>query len=220
MEIDRDKAIKLVIVVIATLAALAVMSTLVQLISAVLPFIIVAAGVFVGYRWALNDSAAPTADEVEEQARGLFSRFRRTKEAVETTVKVSSALNNLGRKDETKDKKKDDVVQGQAVAVKEEKAQPEAVAEPEPVEETVEEDTEDIAEIQRKKADEMKKSLQESNPEGKIEFKDRDVVISDKDFVQPDTSRLEEKEKEKPKVTNDVLAQIEERRRRLQQGGE
>ena len=63
----------------------------------------------------------------------------------------------------------------------------------------------------------MKQSL-ESNPDGAIEFKDGDVVISADDVVKPDISRLEEKEKEVPKVTNNVLAQIEERRRRLESG--
>ena len=43
MTIDREKALKLIIVTIATLAALAVMSTLVQLIQTVLPFLIVGA---------------------------------------------------------------------------------------------------------------------------------------------------------------------------------
>ena len=57
-----------------------------------------------------------------------------------------------------------------------------------------------------------------SDPTGKIEFKDGDVVIDAKDIEQPDFSRLEEKEKEEPQVTNNVLAQIEERRRRLQGG--
>jgi len=223
MQIDRNKAIKLVIVLIATLAALAVTSTLVQLIQAVLPFLIVAAGVYVGYRWALDDSEAPTADEMEEQARGLFSRFRRTKDAVETTVKVGSMFNNLtGNNDDKKEKKKkSDVVEGEATTVKQETAPASPPpADPPPVEvEDVEEDVEEDEDDTANKVSEMKRNI-ESNPEGKINFKDRDVVISKDDLVQPDISRLEEKEKEKPQVTNDVLAQIEERRRRLQQGGE
>lgn len=216
MEIDRDKAIKLVIVVIATLAALAVMSTLVQLIQAVLPFLIVAAGVYAGYRWVLSDTAAPTADEVEEQARGLFSRFRKTKEAVETTVKVGTMLNDLqGKvtKQDDKPQKEETVVQSEVVK-KAEKAAPAPQAQA--IEEVVE-DTEEEVDDTAEKINEMKQSI-DSNPEGEIEFKDRDVVISKDDFVQPDTSRLEEKEKEVPKVTDNVLAQIEERRRRLQQG--
>ena len=76
MEIDRNKAFKLVIVILGTLAALAVMSTMVQLIQTVLPFLIVGAGIYIGYRWALSDAEAPTADEVQEQARGWFDRFR------------------------------------------------------------------------------------------------------------------------------------------------
>lgn len=215
MDIDRDKAIKLVIVVIATLAALAVMSTLVQLIQVVLPFLIVAAGVFVGYRWALSDSAAPTADEVEEQARGLFSRFRKTKDAVETTMKVGSVLNDLQGKSKKKEKKAETVVQGEVVK-KEEKATPAPQAD---VVEAEAEATEEEADDTSEKINQLKQSV-ESNPDGEIEFKDRDVVISKDDFVQPDTSRLEEKEKEVPKVTDNVLAQIEERRRRLQQGRE
>lgn len=214
MEIDRDKAIKLVIVVIGTLAALAVMSTLVQLIQAVLPFIIVAAGVYVGYRWALDDSSAPTADEVEEQARGIFSRFRKTKEAVETTVKVGSMLNNLGGSDNKKESKKEkqsDVVQGEAVTVK---AQPKATTPVEKPEATVTEEKDDTTE----KINEMKRTI-ESDPDGQIEFKDRDVVISKDDFATPDISRLEEKEKEVPQVNDNVLSQIEERRRRLNGGG-
>lgn len=219
MDIDRDKAIKLIIVAIATIAALAATSMLVQFIQAILPFAIVAGGVYVGYRWALDDSKAPTADEMEEQARGLFSRFRKTKEAVETTVKVGSALNNLGNlgnlgKTEEKEETSTTVVQGEATTVKRDTA---PVEEPEQAE--VAEEEQDITTQKATKVAEMKKSI-ENNPEGKIKFKDKDVVISKDDVVQPDISRLEEKEKEVPKVTNDVLAQIEERRRRLQQGGE
>lgn len=220
MDIDRDKAIKLIIVAIATLAVLAVSGTLLQLISAVLPFVIVAAGVYVGYRWALNDTAAPTTDEMEEQARGLFSRFRKTKDAVETTMKVGTILNDLQGKSDKKTEqpqKADTVVQGEAVK-KEKKDAPEPPTQV--VDEVVEEEEEE-EEIDdtEEKINALKQTL-ESNPEGDIEFKDRDVVISKDDFEQPDTSRLEEKEKEVPKVTDNVLAQIEERRRRLQQGGE
>lgn len=185
MGIDRDKAIKLVIIAIGTLAALAVMSILVQLIQAVLPFLIVAAGVYVGYRWVLSDSAAPTADEVEEQARGFFGRFRRTKQAVETTVKAGAVINELQSKPEKKRRRRqraDAVIPGQAAKVQDEN---------------------DAAEAQPK-------------AEGKIEFEDRDVIISQDDLALPDISRLEEKEKETPQVNNSVRAQIEERRRRLQ----
>ena len=189
MDINRDKAIKLAIVVIGTLAALAVMSTLVQLIQTVLPFLIVAAGIYIGYRWVLSDSAAPTADEVEEQARGIFSRFRKTRQAVETTMKVGETLNDLQPKKERRHRRRqkaDAVVAGEASKAA---------------------DKSDAA------AD-IKQKL-ESEPKGKIEFQDSDVIISKDDLVQPDISRLEEKEKEEPQVTNNVLAQIEERRRRL-----
>ena len=67
MELDRERVLKLVIVVLATLAALAVMSTLVQLVQTILPFLIVGAGIFAGYRWALSDAPAPSADEVESR---------------------------------------------------------------------------------------------------------------------------------------------------------
>ena len=178
MEIDRDKVIKLVIIAIGTLAALAVMGILMQLIQTVLPFLIVAAGLYIGYRWVLSDSAAPTADEVEEQTRGFFSRFRRTKQAVETTMKAGAVINEL--KPEKKPRRRrqaDAVIPSQA------------------------------AEVQDKS---------DTAAEGKIEFKDGDVIISKDDLVQPDISRLEEKEKETPQVNNSVRAQIEERRRRLQ----
>lgn len=216
MDIDRDKAIKLIIVAIATLAVLAVSGVLFQLIQTVLPFVIVAAGIYVGYRWVLNDTSAPTTDEMEEQARGLFSRFRKTKDAVETTMKVGTILNDLQGKSDKKaeqPQKAATVVQGEAVK-KERKAEPDPPAQV--VDEVVKEEEVDDTE---EKINALKQSL-ESNPEGDIEFKDRDVVISKDDFEQPDTSRLEEKEKEVPKVTDNVLAQIEERRRRLQQGGE
>ena len=209
MEIDRDKALKLVIVVIGTLAALAVMSTLVQLIQTVLPFLIVAAGVYVGYRWALSDSAAPTADEVEEQARGIFSRFRKTRQAVETTMKVGAALNSKSDKKERRAKPADTAAD-QAAKV----SRPAARAR----RRTDAKAAEAAAGAQEDAVNEMKQALA-NNPEGKVEFQDRDVVISKDDVVQPDISRLEEKEKEAPQVNNNVLAQIEERRRRLR-GGE
>jgi len=213
MEIDRDKALKLVIVVIGTLAALAVMSTLVQLIQTVLPFLIVAAGVYVGYRWALSDSAAPTADEVEEQARGIFSRFRKTRQAVETTMKVGAALNS---KSDIKPDKKErrakpaDPSTDQAAKVSRSAARARR--------RTDAKAAKAAAGAQEDAVNEMKQALA-NNPEGKVEFQDRDVVISKDDVVQPDISRLEEKEKEAPQVNNNVLAQIEERRRRLR-GGE
>jgi len=206
MDIDRNKAIKLVIVVIGTLAALAVMSTLVQLIQTVLPFLIVAAGVYVGYRWALSDAAAPTADEVEEQARGLFSRFRKTRQAVESTMQVGAALNDLQSPPDRKRQRRrrgPSVIAGEAAKSAPTKA---------PVPES---DDEAEASAREDAIHEMKGAL-EDHPEGEIEFKDRDVVISKDDVVQPDMARLEEKEKEAPQVTDNVLAQIEERRRRLQ----
>ena len=218
MEIDRDKAIKLVIVVIGTLAALAVMSTLVQLIQTVLPFLIVAAGVYVGYRWALSDSAAPTADEVEEQARGIFGRFRKTRQAVETTMKVGAALNS---KSDIKPDKKErrakpaDAAAAQAAKVSPAKASRSAARARRRADAKA---AEAAAGAQEDAVNEMKRALA-NNPEGKVEFQDRDVVISKDDVVQPDISRLEEKEKEAPQVNNNVLAQIEERRRRLR-GGE
>ena len=178
MEIDRDKVIKLVIIAIGTLAALAVMGILMQLIQTVLPFLIVAAGLYIGYRWVLSDSAAPTADEVEEQTRGFFSRFRRTKQAVETTMKAGAALNELKPEKKPRRRRKTD------------------------------------AAIPSQAAEAQDKS--DTAAEGKIEFKDGDVIINKDDLVQPDISRLEEKEKETPQVNNNVRAQIEERRRRLQ----
>lgn len=208
MDLDKQKAFKLVIVVLATLAALAVMSTLVQLIQTILPFLIVGIGIYAGYRWALGDAPAPTADEVEEQARGLFSRFRRGKKAVETTMKVGDALNDMAEAAERKPRRrrrtrKAAEAEGRANA----EASPEA-----PVAEEADESNEREEKVSR-----MKGAL-DSNPGGAVEFKDRDVVISADDVIQPDISRLQEKEKEVPKVTNNVLAQIEERRRRLEGG--
>jgi len=206
MDIDRNKAIKLVIVVIGTLAALAVMSTLVQLIKTVLPFLIVAAGVYVGYRWALSDAAAPTADEVEEQARGLFSRFRKTRQAVESTMQVGAALNDL---QSPPDRKRQRRRRGPSVPAGE-------AAKSAPTKAPVPESDDEAEASAREDAIHEMKGALENHPEGEIEFKDRDVVISEDDVVQPDMARLEEKEKEAPQVTDNVLAQIEERRRRLQ----
>ncbi len=203
MDIDRNKAIKLVIVVIGTLAALAVVGILIQVIQTLLPFLIVAAGVYVGYRWALSDAAAPTADEVEEQARGLFSRFRKTRQAVESTMQVSAALNDM---QVLPDKKRHRRRRGPSVIASE------AAEAPVP-----ESDAEAEAAAREDAIHEMKDALSD-HPKGEIEFKDSDVVISEDDVVQPDMARLEEKEKEAPQVTDNVLAQIEERRRRLQSG--
>ena len=212
MELDKEKALKLVIVVLATLAALAVMSTLVQLIQTVLPFIIVGAGIYVGYRWALGDAPAPTADEVEEQARGIFGRFRRTKQAVETTMKVGEALGDLGVKSEKREKNEATVVKGEATKVDRAEITAEATA--------------DVATSAgaapkkegRKERRRRRNQTQQKDKAGAIEFKDSDVVISAGDVVLPDTSRLEEKEKEAPSINDAVLAQIEERRRRLEGG--
>ncbi len=212
MEIDRDKAIKLIIIAIATLAALAVMNVAVQLITTILPFLIVAAGVYAGYRWGLSDTAAPTADEVEEQARGLFSRFRKSKDVVEKTMKVGAMMSDF--QDTFSTKKEDDVVEAQVVT---KTKTVETVVEEQVIEEVTEEVVEDEADDTEEALNQIKQSI-ESNPDGQIEFKDGDVVISKDDFIQPDTSRLEEKAKEVPKVTDNVLSQIEERRRRLEQG--
>ena len=208
MNIDREKALKLTIVALATLAALAVMSTLVQLIHTVLPFLIVGAGIYAGYRWALSDAPAPTADEVEEQARGIFSRFRRTKQAVETTMKVADVVETLApepqakpQEEQPQPKERKHRRRGISRAPQQPEAQAAAAG----------------ADNRATKAAQMKQSL-DSNPQGAIEFKDSDVVISQADLVQPDLSRLQEKEQQAPKVTKDVLSQIEERRRRLDSG--
>lgn len=223
MQLDKQTVVKLAIVLLVTIAALAVMSIIVQIIQTVLPFLIVGAGIYAGYRWALSEAPAPTADEVEEQARGLFSRFRRTKKAVEATVKVGEALTDLGGKAapaaeqlvETQPEKKHRRRRPMGTADKDEAANAEtAKAEPE-ITELSDAEVEAILEEQ---VSQTKQTL-DSNPEGKFEFKDSDVVINAKDVEPPDISRLEEKAKEEPQVTNNVLAQIEARRRRLQ-GGE
>ncbi len=208
MQLDREKAIKLVIVALATLAALAVMSTLVQLIQTILPFIIVGAGIYAGYRWALSDAPAPTTEEVEEQARGIFSRFRRTKKAVETTMKVSDALTDRGDSSEPKRRRRRAEAVAETAPAKPESSKAAAVEAAKAGKASQAEAVEPMP---------MKQSLS-SKPKGAVEFKDSDVVISSDDIIQPDISRLEEKEKEEPKVTNNVLAQIEERRRRLEAG--
>ena len=213
MEIDRNKAFKLVIVILATLAALAVMSTMVQLIQTVLPFLIVGAGIYTGYRWALSDAEAPTADEVQEQARGWFDRFRKSKEAVEKTVKVGAALQEMGEKADIVRKTADAVVAGEAT--KAQAAMDEAANEP-AGEATAQVETD---EAQQARIVDQTKATLKSVPQGAIEFKDDDVVINKDDVVQPDISRLEEKEKEAPRVNDNVMAQIEERRRRLHGGG-
>ncbi len=231
MELDKEKAVKLVIVLLVTIAALAVMSILVQIIQTVLPFLIVGAGIYAGYRWALSEAPAPTADEVEEQARGIFSRFRRSKKAVEATVKMGEALADFGgkpeaaaeakveeeaeRTDEKKVDKKHRRRRPLGTVAKDRSAKTEpAEAQPE----VTELSDEQVQALQNEQVSQMKQALG-SNPKGDIEFRDRDVVINAKDIEQPDISRLEDKEKEEPQVTNNVLAQIEERRRRLQ-GGE
>jgi len=208
MQLDKEKTIKLVIVVLATLAALAVMSTMVQLIQTILPFLIVGAGIYAGYRWVLSDAPAPTSEEVEEQARGIMSRFRGAKKAVETTMKVGDALADLGETAEPKERGR--------------RRQAKAPAESKPVKtvqraESPAEAAPAVKATRVEKAEQVKQTL-DSDPKGAIEFKDQDVVISTDDIIQPDISRLEEKEKEAPKVTNNVLAQIEERRRRLESG--
>jgi len=208
MEIDRNKAFKLLIVILGTLAALAVMSTMVQLIQTVLPFLIIGTGIYVGYRWALSDAEAPTADEVQEQARGWFDRFRRSKQAVETTVKVGATLQEMGEKADKARKTADAVVAGEVTKV--------GAAKPPGDEAAAQDEAEEAG--QAAKVRQVKAALK-SDPGGAIEFKDRDVVISKDDVVQPDISRLEEKEKEEPEVTDNVMAQIEERRRRLHGGG-
>ena len=224
MQLDKEKAVKLVIVLLVTIAALAVMSILMQVIQTVLPFLIVGSGIYAGYRWALSEAPAPTADEMEEQARGIFSRFRRAKKTVEATAKAGEALADLGgapeRVVETIKEKKHrrrrplgTVAKGDATTAE----TPQSAADEPEAEDTGLSDAE-VEAIQDQQVNQMKQSLV-NNPEGKFEFNDRDVVINEQDVEQPDISRLEEKEKEEPEVTNSVLAQIEERRRRLQGGG-
>lgn len=219
MELDKEKVLKLVIVLLVTIAALAVMSILVQIIQTVLPFLIVGAGIYAGYRWALSEAPAPTADKVEEQARGLFSRFRRTKKAVEASVQVGEALADLGGSNEREAEKKVEKRHRRRRPLGASAKDEDAKAEPAAAESDVTElSEEEVQALQTEQVSQMKLTLAD-NPTGDIEFKDSDVVINAKDIEAPDTSRLEEKAKEEPQVTTNVLAQIEERRRRLQ-GGE
>ena len=213
MEIDRNKAFKLVLVVLGTLAALAVMSTLVQLIQTVLPFLIIGAGIFVAYRWALSDAEAPSADEVEHQARGLFSRFRRGKEVVETTVAVGAAMKQMDDK-AAKFSEILETLQDEDAADASEKIIELKQSPSEPKQKASARSSR--AARRAKKAAQAKTAP--AKPTGAIEFKDHDVVISKDDLVQPDISRLEEKEKEEPQINDDVIAQVEARRRRLHGG--
>jgi len=208
MDFDKEKMLKLVIITLATLAALAVMSTLIQLIQTVLPFLIVGAGVYAAYRWALSDAPAPTADEVEEQARGLFGRFRRSKKAVEKTMQVADMLTDLGGQTEER-------------ARPEESATAEKAARPAKPHRRSFRRRQEAAAAPPAKASAAQAAPEAPPParraEGAIEFKDQDVLISDAGVIQPDISRLEEKEKEEAEVTNNVLEQIEARRRRLRE---
>ncbi len=219
MQLDKEKVVKLVIVLLLTIAALAVMSVLVQVIQTILPFLIVGAGIYAGYRWALSEAPAPSADEVEEQARGLFSRFRRTKKAVEATVKAGEALSDFAGDAEpaetARPEKKHRRRRPLGTARADNTAKPQA-AKAEPEVAALSDD--DLQAAQQEQVTRMKRGLK-SGSTGKVEFKDSDVLINDSDLEQPDISRLEEKEKETPQVTTDVLSQIEQRRRRLQ-GGE
>lgn len=218
MDLDKEKVVKLVIVLLVTVAALAVMSIMVQVIQTILPFLIVGAGIYAGYRWALSEAPAPTADEVEEQARGIFSRFRRTKKAIETTAKVGEALADFGGKEapmaQQQNERKHRRRRPFGTVAKDEAAQAERA---ETEGEEINLSDAEVDAIKEQQASQMKQALGD-NQGGKIEFKDSDVVINAKDIEQPDISRLEEKEKEEPEVTRNVLAQIEERRRRLQGG--
>lgn len=179
MNLNRDVTIKLIIVAIGTIAALATTNMLFQLIQVILPFLIVAAGVYIGYRWALNDSKAPTVDELAEQ---MSEGINKTKDVVETTAKVGKAVSSFGKTDKTKEKKT-------------------STPKPPP------------PNAQNTQAQRDTKT----KPNGEYQFKDRDVVISKNDIVQPDIARLEEKEKAEPKVTDDVYAQLAARRKRLNQ---
>lgn len=224
MQLDKEKVVKLVIVLLVTIAALAVMSILVQVIQTVLPFLIVGSGIYAGYRWALSEAPAPTADEVEEQARGVFSRFRRAKKTVEATAKVGEALADLGGAGEqereaidTKRHRRRRPLGTDAKGDATKAASSTAAKSDAEAAETELSDAE-VEAIKDQQVSQMKQSL-DNNPKGKTAYKDSEVVINEKDVEMPDLSRLEEKEKEEPQVTKNVLSQIEERRRRLQ-GGE
>ena len=212
MQLDRQKGFKLIIVIFATLAALAVMSTLVQLIQTVLPFLIVGAGFWAAYRWAFSDAPAPKPEEVEEQARGLFRFFRRTKKAVETSAKVNEIIEQVAQP-----------AQSQPQAAQPQATQPQA-AQPAQAADTASQLSERAAKTQQ-----IKDNLGDKT-DGPVEFKDRDVVISEKDIEnerkrnqkeqQQMLKRLADREKQtEAKVTNEVWAQIEERRRKQQSGG-
>lgn len=173
MNLNRDVTIKLIIVAIGTIAALAATNMLFQLIQVILPFLIVAAGVYVGYRWALTDSKAPTVDELAEQ---MSEGISKTKDVVETTAKVGKAVSNFGKTDKAKEKNT-------------------STPKPPPPKE--------------------QNTQTKNQPSEEYQFKDKDVVISENDIVKPDIARLEEKERAKPEVTEDVYAQLAARRKRL-----
>lgn len=209
MDIDRNKAFKLLIVIIATIAALAVMSTVIQIIQATLPFLIIGGGIFWAYRWAFSDAPAPSSDEVEQQARSWFRRFRRAKKAAETTVAAGAALDEMTGASERRSRRRAGrVVSGEAT-----KARTATAPEGEAAAQNEAKDGQKAA-----KARQAKTALK-SNPGGAIEFKDSEVIVSADDIDMPDLSRLQEKEREEPQVNDNVMSQIEERRRRLQGGG-
>ena len=167
MQLDRQKGFKLIIVIFATLAALAVMSTLVQLIQTVLPFLIVGAGFWAAYRWAFSDAPAPKPEEVEEQARGLFRFFRRTKKAVETSAKVNEIIEQVAQP-----------AQSQPQAAQPQAAQP--AANPQPPAQAA--DTASQLSERDAKAQQIKDNLG-GKTDGPVEFKDRDVVFSKEDIA-------------------------------------
>jgi len=191
MKQDRAKLVKLAIVVLATLATLAIMGTVLQIIQTVLPFLIVGLGIFAGYRWVLSDEPPPSADEVEQQARGIFSRFRRSKKVVEAAMQVDDILQGSGKPAEQQTRES-------RPAAKTTQTQPAAKS---------------------TKPERLTEQSPQPKATGPVSFADSDVVITADDFIQADLARLEAKEKKlaakDPEVTNDVLAQIQAREEKL-----
>ena len=157
-----------------------------------------------GHGWAFvgceSESELSPTEELQQGATDLLNRSKQGSFLLRNALRVTGLFSRRGGDD----KNAEDVVQGEATVVVQEEEEVEEATVVESVEETIDETVDTAEEVTSDESTESKNSTEAILDEAQFEDKLR---------------RLEEQAQEKPKVTDDVLSQIEERKRRLGNSG-
>ena len=177
---NQDTLTKLAIIVIGTIVAIFALNIALNLISTILPLLVIVAGAWLGFRWLRSESELSPTEELQQGATDFLNRSKQGSFLLRNALRVTGLFSRRGGND----KKAEDVVQGEANVVVQEEEEVKEATVVESVEETIDETVDTAEEITSDESTESKHSTEAILDEAQFEDKLR---------------RLEEQAQEKPK---------------------